>query len=335
MNSIFKKSAIAIAILGLTSSAYAGTVTGAFIGIDGLDLQPRTGDLDFLTVAPGSTVASFNTYAINPSYSWDFRLWAGLNFCGNNDLTVSWIRFHTSDHNDFGTPIDIVPSDILTSRPRWLNEGAWAEIYSSVNFNLDEVSAIFAHTLNLGPWALRLGGGAEWARLDSDHFTRANDSGDTTVGYTDHSHLHGVGPRIEFDMTYRMPYGIGAFAKTNLALLIASRETKLESFNVNDGLEPDFNFSTRHPIIPKAGIKLGLCWSYLWGMGGEGVSPNASTVTLEGGWMAETYIHAVERSAGFDNPTLGSGLTSNVETRTSDYGFQGLFLGVKLNTGWF
>lgn len=333
MKRIFKQSAIAIAIIGLAGSGYAGTLTGAFIGGEGLDLQPRNGDQDFITVLPSTTPGVISTSALHSSYSWGFRIFAGLNFCGGEDLTVSWLRFHTNNTNNFPNAFS-TPGDLLTSNPRFLYSSTWADVFDKISYDLDEVYAVFGHTMNMGPWAFRLAGGAEWARLNSNMEVNGFDTSDELfAGNQATSQMHGIGPRVEIDMTYNLPMNLSLFARTNLAMLIASRQIALNAFDPDEF--NDFTWSTRHVVVPKVGIKLGVGYNFAFGnMGGEGAAGMGSALTLEAGWQADSYIHAVERPEGFGN-TDTNVFAANLQTRTSNYGVEGLFLGAKLSTGWF
>lgn len=334
---LFRKTAIALAILNVASITYAGTVTGVFIGGDAVDLQPRNGDLDFLTVFPTgiqvfpSPSSVINVYGIHPSYNWDFRLFGGVNFCGGEDLTVSWLRFHTRDNKDFGTPNGF-GSSVLTSQPRYLGTTFWRDISSYASFNLDEVYGEYAHTTHLGAWDLRFGGGVEWARLDSDLQIAGAigaEGGFVPLGYLAESNMHGFGPRVAIDMIYKMPYNLSVFAKTNLVALIARRQIELNPTEINV-TTPDFYFSNRHTIIPKMGIRLGAGYEYFFGgMGGEGAACQNASLGVEAGWQNDIYIHAIERPDGNNPPT------SNYITKVSNFGVEGFFISAKLSTNWW
>src|ERR1700692_2859481 len=89
MKSIFKRSAIGMIVLGMAGTAMATThhykavesapanngmwsthMNGFFIGVEGLDLQPRNGDLDFVTLSP-SNDSAYVIKAIDPDTQWD------------------------------------------------------------------------------------------------------------------------------------------------------------------------------------------------------------------------------------------------------------------------
>ncbi len=344
MRGIFKKSAISLAILGFASSAFAGTITGAFFGVEGLDLQARNGDLDFITVAPSTSVGTINTYAIHPSYSWDWRIFGGLDFCGNEDMTVSWLHYQTNNHNDFGTQTD-ASGDINTSILRWFDADSWAATYSNLGVKIDDVYGVYGHRLHVGAWTLRFAGGIEWFQLKDNHYNQGAVPGsglqpnNVEVWYQANDTTRGVGPRVEFDFNYNMPYNLYAFTRTSLALLISTRTINLTTDTDFD--LPSWDFSKRRVVIPKLGIKMGLGFSYAPGaIGGEGAGFglfNSNVISLEAGWQTETYIHAVERPSGWDNTNINSpsvGATSNAKTRLSNLGLDGLFIGAKLNMNW-
>src|SRR5437016_2926504 len=98
MTSIFKKSALAIALCGIASTSYADLITGLFGGLEGAYLQARNGDLSYLTV-PSPISGNLTTRYSLPTNNqlWAYRLFGGLTFCGGDDITGSYIRFHTND----------------------------------------------------------------------------------------------------------------------------------------------------------------------------------------------------------------------------------------------
>lgn len=333
--SIFRKSAIGLAILGLAGSAYASTMSGVFIGVDALDMQPRNGDMDFVNLFPAADGGEVFTESVHPSFTWDFRLFGGIKFCGNDDLTISWTHFHTNNFNyDVADPTD-------GANVRWLDFASgtgWTDIFATVQYNLDDVSGVFGHTINLMAWNFRFAGGLEWTKLNTYMTVGATD---TTGAFSNEaiSDLHGFGPRVEFDMTYNMPWGFAAFAKTNAALLIANRHIELEATQPTTVTDIDsYDWSRRHVVVPKLGIKLGLSFGHVWGdVGGEGAVGSPTFVSLEAGWQAEAYIHAVERPEGFgnDDGLSATDQFSNLSTKTSNYAYEGLFVGVTFATSWF
>lgn len=339
MSSIFKKSAIALAVLGFAGIAYAGTLTGGFVGFEGLDLQSRNGDLDYVTSFPVLNTDDVYVQSLRPNYHWGFRLFGGLRFCGNDDVAVSWQRFHNSFSDSYGTPISLAPGVPSFTQPRWLSRAEWTNINSNVSFNLDDVYGVFGHTLNFRAWSFRYASGVEWARLDSDMNVRATIFDDVLfpnpVGFKSDSHWNGVGPRFEAGMAYPVPYGFSLFASGNLSLLISSRNVSLNSVNTVDGDFHPVEFTNRLVVVPKVGMRLGLGYSYVFGpMGGEGAaSCMKTTVSVAAGWQAESYIHAIERPVTGNGPSTGVGL-ANITTKVSNFGDQGLFLGVKVGTDW-
>lgn len=344
MQGIFKKSAIALAIFGFAGAASAGFVSGAFFGGEGLDLQARNGDLDFVTVL-GTGTSPIGTVGLHPTYAWGWRLFGGLLFCNNNDATFSWLRYRHTNDNDFGTPVSPTALDTpLPSILRFMGPEPWSNIFADVDFQLDDAYLVFGHTVNLGAWSVRFAGGAEYAKIHNDMTVQGIEetvnSGlqilDELNGYDVESHFHGFGPRVELDFVYHLPYGLSAFAKPNVALIIGSRN--IEVTNIfpdpeNSDSLLDYEFTNRRVVIPKLGIKLGLGFTYAMGdVGGEGgiAGPfNNCGLTIEAGWQADTYIHAVERPEGFTTLTA-----NNLHTRTSNFGIQGFFVGAILGTNW-
>lgn len=354
MKSFFKRTAVSVIVLGMAGSVYAAMpsknsswcpqVSGAFIGVEGLDLRPQNGDLDYVTVFPDSlaTTGSFNNDAISTSYHWGWRVYAGLKITENDDLTASWMSLNTS-MNDSVAPTGTNLNGTSNSTPRWLFENDWVSATGHVNFKLDDAYAVYGHTIYFNnPWSVRFAGGVEWARVQSNMTVTADSgipAGLGVVGFESKSNTRGVGPRAEFDMTYHLPYGFAVFGNANAAMLVSTRDISLDPTNNTQDVDIFFtsDFSDRHVVIPKFGARLGLSYSYTWGQaGGEGCT--ATTLMVDAGWQAETFIHAIERPTNsFDNTQAllqSRSTTSFADTKVSNFSDSGLFLGVQLGMDW-
>lgn len=322
MNTFFKRTAVSLVIAGMTSFAYAAVPqNGFFIGVEALDLRPMNGDLDFYSVYKNNS--GYNTHSISTDYDWGWRLFGGMRFGDNDDVTLSWLRLRSSssDHDDSSTYKYV----------QYISSG-YDAVSAKVNFDLDEAYAVLGHTVHFNnPWSIRFAGGLTYARLDSDlkvteTFNRNNISfqpqGDVTA--ESDSTMKGWGPRAEFDLMYDLGSNFALFANTNISLLVAKRELDI-SWYENSEFEGDYTFDTRNVVVPKLGLRLGA--SYTWMMGQAGAEgAGGSSITLAAGWQVDSYIHAVERYKEWqaDLPT----------TKTSNFGDQGLFLGITFNSSW-
>ncbi|VVC75430.1 hypothetical protein AQUSIP_07200 [Aquicella siphonis] len=361
MKEFFKRSAISVIVLGVTASASAGMpgnntpwtthFSGAFIGVEGLNLRPMNGDLDYVTIFPANSGGSFYTRGISTSYDWGWRVFGGINFTENDDLTLSWFSMNTSD-SDSVSPAGSV-SGFGPSAPRWIGgNNIWNNVTGRVTFDLDDAYAVWGHTINFSnPWSVRFAGGLEYAKLHSKLRIASDSSysGESNIGFEAKNETKGIGPRVELDMTYHLPYGFALFGNTNAALLVSDREISLDptvavSHDIFDNTYINYSsdFTTRKVVIPRFGMRLGASYSYVWGQaGGEGAPCRTTTLTVDAGWQVESYIHAIERpDNGYFDVT-----TNNVRamqapdsgfagTKTSNFSDQGLFVGVRLGTDW-
>jgi len=347
MKSFFKKSAISLFVMGMASTSFAMShnngnqsnamwsphYTGWFIGVDGLDLRPENGDLDYITLFPatGVTNGSYSTTSISPEYQWSWRLYGGIKFTDNDDITVSWLRMRADESDSTG----VVTGNL--ANPRFSDSGLWTGATGKVDFDLDNVFAVWGHSINFNnPWSVRYAAGVEYAKLNSDMSVNGTDSTLEAVGYTADNHFTGFGPRADFDMTYHLPYNFALFADANAALLASTR--KISEYGNFGSSSPSIialnasYFSTRHVIVPHFGARLGVSYSYIFGQaGGEGAS--LSALTIDAGWQVDSYIHAIERpEVSFG--TIGSSTTSTfVTTKTSNFGDTGFFIGLKYSAG--
>lgn len=377
MKSFFKCSAISLAVLSLSGSVFAaGQMTGAFLGVEGLYLQPRNGDLDYVTTYPalsmsGLTASSdqntITNHSISTDHNWDWRVYGGIKFTDNDDITLSWMRMRTSDSSSISANNHSSDSYVYL-QPRFLFDEPWENVRGHVTFDLDDIYGVWGHTINFNnPWSVRFAAGLEYAKLDSDLTVTANAPNGfpifvlqqpapyaiPDVGFTAENTMKGIGPRVEFDMTYHLPYGFALFGKTNAALLVAERDISLEPvlsefvFGTNPQTDPTWvffpsDYSTRHVVVPKFGARLGASYSYTFGQAGaEGMG--GTTLTVDAGWQAEAYIHAIERPdyGNFayinDNVDIAKNqiyLSGNASTKVSNFTNQGLFLGVSVSSDW-
>ena len=361
MSTLFKKATFSILALSITSSAsYAtllppNTVTnpnikGVFIGIDGLYLQPTNNNLDYITIYPNGP-GFVSTQSVSPDYTGGFNLYGGVTFGHNDDFTVDWAHLHSSDSNSAANILGA-----QTATPLWLFNSNWSIVTGNSEFDYDDVSAVLGHTYYFNnPWSVRFAAGAEYARIENDFNVTGIQSpglGGTTFGYQQTSEFNGVGPRVEGDLFYRLPYNFGLFADSNAALLIGRRNLSLNSINPTDA---SYSFSNRNIVVPSLGIKLGVSYTFLFGsvhtvgvVGGEGaaatktVTTPATAVNISGGWQANTLLNAVEHPncIGFGGGGSGSGSgsenlpssCSQLTNTVTDYSNQGVFLGIKVNT---
>lgn len=363
MKSFFKRSAISVIVLGMAGSVYAAMpqhqlsnnsswspqVSGAFIGVEGLDLRPLNGDLDYVTIFPTTSTGVFNTDNISTSYHWGWRVYGGIKVTDNDDLTLSWMQLNTSQNDSVG--LDGVTQ---TAAPRWLSSFPFTFInFTSVNghvtFDLDDAYLVWGHTINFNnPWSLRFAGGLEWAKINSNLTVTAdtNDplpAGAGVIGFESKSRARGFGPRAELDMTYHLPCGFALFGNANGALLVSTRDISIFPTNVEQ-TEFDFfgsDYSDRHVVIPKFGARLGASYSYTWGQaGGEGC--RTTTLMVDAGWQVESYIHAIERPLAVGSSEISPGVTQqpgpflsfDSDTKVSNFGDSGLFIGIQLGTDW-
>lgn len=358
MKSIFKRSAIGLVVLGMAGSAMAMShakaapaaapmpassgmwsphMNGWFVGVEGLYLQGRNGDTDFLTVQPESEHDAFHSINVSPDYNWNWRIFGGVKFTDNDDITLSWFRMRNDASEDFAN------SNGLYVAPRFFHSSdEWADLYSKVTFDLDDVYGVWGHTIHFNnPWTVRFAAGLEYAKLDSDFTVSGNYSTHGRQTYVSENEFKGFGPRVEFDMTYHLPYNVALFANTNAALLVGHRDISLNGFDDEDRgyFISNFDYSDRDVVVPKFGMRLGASYSMMFGQaGGEGP---CSSLTLSAGWQVESYIHAIERAgAGYGGDvstaakSVQGGWYGDSSTKTSNFSDQGLFLGLSYSSDW-
>jgi len=356
MKSIFKRSAIGMIVLGMAGSAMAMShakaattaapapassgmwsphMNGWFLGVEGLYVEGRNGDTDFLTVAPSSYNSPYVTHNISPDANWNWRIFGGVKFTDNDDITLSWFRMRNDASESYAN------TSGNSVAPRFLGWDNWSDLYGKVNYDLDDVYAVWGHTVHFNnPWTVRFAAGLEYAKLDSDFTVAGTEDTYGRQTYVSDNEFKGFGPRVEFDMTYHLPYNLALFANTNAALLVGHRDISL------NGIYDDYyqyylaslDYSNRDVVVPKFGMRLGASYSMMFGQaGGEGP---CSSLIFSAGWQVESYIHAIERTGAGYGGSIPSALKQGGSwygensTKTSNFGDQGLFLGLAYSSDW-
>lgn len=336
MKSLFKQTAISLVVFGMAGSLYAAVskqdntcwspqLSGAFIGVEGLDLQVQNTP-DYVTVFP-SAGGDFVTRKIPSSYQWNWRVYGGILFTENDDLTLSWMQLRTSNRNWF------VNSNNVLIGPRWQVVDTWENISGRAIYDLDDVYAVWGHTINFNnPWSVRLAAGVEYARLNNRITVVENilSQGISDIGYASKSRLNGIGPRAELRATLHLPHCLALFGDVNAALFASKRISSLRPFNDDSDITlASVETHNRFVVVPKMGARLGVSYSYVYGQAGaEGTLCRLNTLSIEAGWQAESYIHAIEQVAG-NNFTSGFS-----DTGVANFGDQGVFVGLKFSSDW-
>lgn len=328
MKNIFKVGMVFLAALGFSSASiaqpswYLPYLTGFYVGLNGVDFQSRNGDQDFIQVFPASQQSDFNINTLSSRYHSGFAVFGGINFC-EDDIAFNWLRFNSNDQNPFGTPTS---TSIIVSQPRWENFSLWKNIYSRVRYDLDAAYVVIGHTIHPTVWDIRFAAGLEYVNLDSNMFVTSNllSTPGVTYGHDASSRLKGIGPRIEVDMNYHLPYQFSLYGNANLALLSSTRSVVLNNLNTLDNTNFAVNLTRRTIYVPKFGMKLGVNYEYAFCMQDELGNQVRNSLLLQAGWMVDSYIHVVERVS---NDSV------NTATTISNYSYSGFFFGFTANVG--
>lgn len=314
---------LSLIVSGATLAQNTGSYTsGFFIGGDGLFLQPRNGDMDYVTLFPLAPSQTIHSNSINTDHQWGFDLFGGLRIGDHDDVKLGWKHLYTSDKDGVGNL-----GDSVSSTPRWGLSSTWNEVNGKVNYDLDAVYAELGHTMQINqPWQVRFAGGLEYADLNNTMTVTSffSDEPNEVYGYSVKSGFRGIGPRASINMMYHFNSSFAVFADANLALLVAERTVDLDSLNLNDGKCPPASFEERDTLVPKIETKLGLRYSYNFAHEGTG----NTRLNIDAGWEATTYIHGIERVG--DSGVYGG----VVSTRVSNYANQGAFFGASLDYDW-
>lgn len=288
---MFKKTAIAAVILGLSSVANAGayqavckpgdvnapcTSTTWDFGADALVLQNTSNQ-----VTPSEYKAK---------WGWGFGLQAGYHFAKSKDVNVNWEHFSKS-----------------TKNTDWMHDGS--PFRGDLDSKLDVVNLDFAQTIQVdSDVSLRFYAGVQYAQF--------NDGVDITVGVAQNPgdpltylnaslnyRVKGWGPMVGLKTSYNMASGFGIFADGSLALLSGSGKTTNASTDF-DLPWLDFDNDTINYNILHASIKMGGTYDYVMDQG---------MLTARVGWEVHEFVNGITDAAH----------------HTRDATWQGVFFGLK------
>lgn len=278
------------------------------IGAQALYLQPRyTGYNQFGTLsnAPlGEAPTQLAFQSVDDAYRWGFRVEGGYHFRGVSDINLNWSHYHATTNRG----VIVVPTgSSFTDSEN--NAYAAGRISTSRQPTWDSVNAELGQMVQLSQYNnIRFHGGVQYARINTQVALSEPDVTDSTTSVTQALTYSGFGPRLGLDMSYLLHSSLAMYANGAMSLLIGPNQFRDTGVGSHNTLQWVTGSSTA--IIPELEARLGVKYTYI-------MTPQ-SELLLDIGWMWNNYFSSQVNNHATD-------------THESDFGLQGLFLGIIIN----
>lgn len=319
-----KLSTIAIAVLGLSNVALAGTM-GPVCSPDNVTVPCPANAWDFgaqalylkglsnnniwlSTQNMGSSSGTRIYQQLNRDFEWGFRLEGSYHFNTGNDVNVNWMYWKDGSslrYDGTGT---------------WANDGNATLLMSGTSeTKFNAVNAEFGQHVDFGRNKdIRFHAGLQYAKVQLNSADLSGLSGSTEFpeenyisNVNSELNFNGVGPRVGADMTYNFAEsGFAIYGNAATALLAGT------SKYADDALYTDTSrpvYSKFDVIVPEIETKLGA--RYTFGL-------TQGTVVLDAGYMLVNYFSPLHAS--------NLDLFNSAESRDNiDFGLKGPYFGAK------
>ncbi len=314
MTHLFKKTSLALIIMGLSSAAFAngGSFTapaksdfavtvpnqaaGWHFGANGLIFQLSNRDMSY--PVPGNTA-----HEVQPSYQFGYDVNAGYHLAGTgSDISANFEYYNSSDTAAAEAFVNFGPV-VLSQRYEATNDlDYWA-----VDLMGHEAVDVGNHL------DMKVGAGLRYANIDNEfsirNFTaRPSGRGNKIENETD---AWGIGPRLTLDGFYDICNGFGIESGFGASLLYGQTDyTRTDrTFNVDGSTATvtKTKLDDSNHVIPELDLKLGLGYNYK-------ISKTYS-VNFHAGWKTTTYFDVLDNSG-----TAG--------TSTSNLSMSGPYFGI-------
>jgi len=331
MEHMFKKTSLALIVLGLSTVAFAngGSFTapaksdfavtvpnqdaGWHVGANGLVFQVSNRDMNYATT---STVSGSTTHtsvdAVEPDYDIGFDVNAGYHFEGTGSDVTAAFEYFSNDDSD--TTTGATASSVTTVN------GDFHRARGENDLDYYAIDLMGHEAVDVGNnLDMHLGAGLRYANIDNEFTTRGFDNLTNELGNAskNESDAWGIGPRITFDGFYDIYQGFGLEAGLGASLLYGETDYTVTdtSFNSATGPGTITNVDKKddsNQLIPELDAKIGLGYNYH-------INQDYS-MNFHAGWKTIHYFDVVDNS-GF---ALGAG------TSGSDLSMSGPYFGITL-----
>ena len=343
-----KRITLALAMIGLSASAFAGapgnqvampsginliapdSVGVWSFGIEALYFQPANNEYQYGQLVSSPTVANNNArnQSVGNSYDWGGTIDATYLFPGNSrDVKLSYthIRFSNSDTTSVAGGQAFNPAVNFGIGQLGVGDSA----RGSQDNDVDSVDLVFGQWIRIGQRVdLHPFGGFRWADIS----TSAKGSFDSTVsqpidGGLDYTKLtssfQGIGPRAGIDTAVHLGKGFSIVGTMAGSLLVGNVDGKYTETDTSGagGPTPITTVDTvktgdSTQVVPELDARIGVDYMHAF-------NP-ATSMNIQLGWQVVNYFDV----SNVDLVDMG---TPNTVNNSEDFGYHGPYLRLQVN----
>lgn len=335
-----KKIAFALAAIGISSAAFAGSYkdqvvapvgvnliapdsVGVWsIGLEALYMEPTNADFQYAQVNDGSTPTAHNkNKSVNGSHDWGGTIDVAYMFPGNSrDVKLSYTHLHMDDNS--GSTSTINNGNSISSPFSFGNFNDPIETAKGrSDYDYDSIDLVFGQWIRIGERVdLHPFGGLRWSKIDeSDKGTYFTNNTSNYAEGKISSDFNGIGPRAGIDAAVHVGSGVSIVGTVGASLLVGSIDTKVTQSTFLGG---EFDNGTTYKndedahVIPELDARLGINYTYNF--------DPATALGVELGYQAVNYFDVSDKD--FIDAT-----TPNTINNSEDFGYHGPYLRVQLS----
>lgn len=339
-----KRMSLALAVLGLSTSVFAGEYKNEVavpsgvdliapdsiglwsIGIEGVYAKSGNYDYQYAQVNTNTqlTLEPLRDEVVGSDYHWGGEIDLTYLFPGNSRdvrLDYTHLHFNNSDNTTIGGNQSLAPAlgpDYYASFALLTSSGDFA--HAEQDSTLDVVDLIFGGWIRTGARVdLHPTFGIRYANIrNEDEADYVNTIGQVATQEIK-SNFEGIGPRVGADAVVHAWHGLSIVGSIGASLLVGIIDSDLELYDptIPSGVTEN-TYENEHitHVIPELDARLGLDYGYAF-------TPLTS-LNVQVGWEVVNYFDVVDTN-GLD------AFTPNTINGAQAFGYQGPYLRLQLN----
>jgi hypothetical protein len=335
-----KRITLALAMIGLSASAFAGAPgnqvampTGVNLtapdsvgvwsfGIEALYVKPANNQFQYgqLNTDTTATIPTFKNKSVSNDHEWGGTVDMTYMFPGSSrDVKLSYthIDFSNSSNTTVGANQSFDAGDFNNA---FDTEGDYAK--GSQDTDVDSVDLVFGQWIRIGQRVdLHPFGGLRYADIRTDDKGTYSDvSTDPATVSTQKftSDFQGIGPRVGMDTAVHLGQGFSIVGTMAGSLLIGSNNSKFNVYDATGSIaEQDiYKNGSSTTVVPELDARIGVDYMYAF-------TPETS-MNVQLGWQVVNYFDVTDTDAI-------DAVSPNTVNNSEDFGYQGPYLRLQVN----